>query len=568
MNTRLLLFCTALLPGLAHALPCPPQSQAHRHQLEQLAAQVAAWDDAYHRQGRSLVSDELYDQARARLEHWQGCSQQPTTKPLQGSAGPVPHPVAQTGLHKLEDESAVQRWLASRQGLWIQPKVDGVAVTLVYRDGRLQRLISRGDGASGQDWTPHAAHIPAIPAQLADSRELVLQGELYWTRDRHIQARDGGAGARGVVAGLMNRHQLSADQAKGIGLFVWDWPNGPQDMGQRLDGLAELGFTDSRHYSQPLRDLQDARQWREHWYRNALPFATDGVVLRQALRPHGSRWQAEPPSWAAAWKYPSRQALALVQAVDFTVGRSGRITPVLRLQPVRLDDRTVRSVSAGSLQRWRKLDARPGDQVSIRLSGQTIPQLDEVVVRASLRPLVQVPNAEDYHPLSCWQPTPGCASQFQARLTWLSGKRALNLRGVGSGTWEKLRQHREFDGLLDWLDLSDAQLRDVPGLGPRSAAALSASFAEARQRPFADWLVALGIPVNPDRLAIDDWQRLQHRSLSDWRQLPGIGPTRAAQLQAFFQHPEVLTLAARLRQAGVDGFQSATAQPDLPATIP
>ena len=142
------------------AAPCPdwPAEQARR-ELAALAAQLADWDDAYHHQGRSPISDELYDQSRQRLEDWQACFPAEATTavaPLQGAGGPVAHPVAQTGLAKLRDADAVRTWMAGRDDLWIQPKVDGVAVTLVYRDGRLQKAISRGDGRSGQDWTARA----------------------------------------------------------------------------------------------------------------------------------------------------------------------------------------------------------------------------------------------------------------------------------------------------------------------------------------------------------------------------------------------------------------------------
>lgn len=555
MNHWIVAALPFLLSAFAHADACPEPTAAHSRQLGELTTQIAQWDDAYHRQGRSLVSDELYDQARARLEHWQHCLDGASAdNPLRSSAGPVEHPIAQTGLRKLADEPAVKRWMASRKGLWVQPKVDGVAVTLLYSAGQLQQVVSRGDGATGQDWTSRARRITAIPQYLDNNAEIVLQGELYLRRPAHSQAEHGGASARSTVAGLMARDDLDSDQADGIGLFVWDWPNGPQVMAQRLDRLAQLGFADSRDYSQLVSSIDDARQWREHWYRTPLPFATDGVVLRQGQRPPGERWQAEPPHWAAAWKYPPSEALALVDAVEFRIGRSGRITPTLRLQPVKLDDRIIRSVSVGSLERWQQLDIRPGDQVAIRLAGLTIPQLDKVVLQTATRANLDIPQRDDFHALSCWRTSDRCASQFHARLTWLSSKQALNLHGIGAGTWHKLLQAGQIDSLLDWLELSDEQLLAVPGIAELSAASLGRRFAEARQRPFNDWLRALGTPVNPQTLAANDWAQLQQRSLAEWQTLPGIGPTRATQLQAFFQHPEVVELAARLRQAGVEGF--------------
>src|SRR5690242_12766036 len=111
---------------------------------------------------------------------------------------------------------------------------------------------------------------------------------------------------------------------------------------------------------QPVATLADVTRWRERWYRQAMPFAADGVVLRQGHRPPASRWQAAPPDWAVAWKYPAARALATVRGVDFRTGRSGRVSVVLELEPVQLDDHRVQRVSVGSLARWRKLDVRPG----------------------------------------------------------------------------------------------------------------------------------------------------------------------------------------------------------------
>jgi DNA ligase (NAD+) len=177
-----------------------------------------------------------------------------------------------------------------------------------------------------------------------------------------------------------------------------------------------------------------------------------------------------------------------------------------------------------------------------------------VVWRPVLRPELPAPRADDYHALSCWRASAACASQFRARLTWLSGKQGLALPGVGAGTWEKLLQARQLDGLLDWLVLDEERLRSVPGFGRRSAATLMQRFALARQRPFADWLRALGLPPTAGASLADNWKGLAQRNAQDWQRQAGIGPVRAAHLQAFFRHPEVLALRTQLQAANIDGF--------------
>ena len=331
--------------------------------IAELTSHLQQWELAYRKDGSSPVSDDVFDQTERRWRELQRCFPELEVADFkvdftEGETAPsgVPtapwqrHPVAHTGLRKAQDAAEVQRWLSTgvpdspaplasspqrqepqRQepqsatiapadratDSWIQPKVDGVAVTLVYHGGRLAGVYSRGDGRTGQDWTRHAADIPSIPQRLAgdwqslaDGDSLVFQGELHERLEDHIQQRDGGVGARSHVAGWLARDELSPALGQRIGLFVWSWPRGPMELKDRLAGLERLGLGQISRYTHPVESLEDAAAWRERWYRSPLPFATDGVVLRRGRRPDGVTWQAEPPHWALAWKYPPREALA------------------------------------------------------------------------------------------------------------------------------------------------------------------------------------------------------------------------------------------------------------------
>ncbi|WP_445180615.1 NAD-dependent DNA ligase LigB [Pseudomonas sp. McL0111] len=553
---RLLSVLLLSLTSLISHANCPDWSpfQAKR-EITALQNQINQWDDAYHREGRSLIADELYDQSRTRLIEWRQCFNLPSaSEPLRTAAGPIAHPIAHTGLEKIHDAAAVEAWLRTREDIWAQPKVDGVAVTLIYRGGLLQQAISRGDGIKGQDWSASVKKIGAIPQRLTQPLDLLVQGELYWRLNEHVQARSGSVNARATIAGLMGRKTLNAEQAAGIGLFVWDWPEGPDNLPERISTLTMLGFASTEAYSHPVSNLADAQQRRDHWYRSPLPFASDGIVLRQNQRPVAERWQARPPYWAIAWKYPFAQALADVRSINFKIGRTGRITPVLELAPVTLDDRQIKRVSVSSIKRWQEMDIRPGDQVAISLAGLTIPRLDSVVLRTTERADMNIPNASDFHALSCWQPTPDCKSQFLARLTWLGGKQGLAMPHVGRGTWEKLLETGRLNNLLDWLTLDEPELANIAGFGERSSARLIHSFHSVRQRPFAQWLKALGLPPTGQAILSDSWQTLVQRDTEQWQAEAGIGPGRAAQLSAFFRDPQVLALSETLRAAGIDGF--------------
>ncbi|MCK9538976.1 NAD-dependent DNA ligase LigB [Dokdonella sp.] len=532
-----------LLATALAATPACPDWDAGRagRELAALERQLQRWDLAYHRDGRSLVDDAIYDAARARQARWRACFSVPPTRAadaLRGARGSTPAPVVQTGLAKLADADAVAAWMAARDNtdLWLQPKADGVAVTLLYVDGALRQAVSRGDGERGSDWTARLAHVRAVPRQLPGApARVVLQGELVWQLPGHVQVSAGGAGARAAVAGALARTSLDEDTAGRIGLFVWDWPDGPAQMPARLAGLRAFGLADAAAWSVPVNDVAEVAEWRDHWYRSPMPFATDGVVLRQGRRPPAQDWSARPPDWAAAWKYAPIRTLARVAAVEFRIGRTGRVTPVLELDPVRLDDRRVRRVSLGSLARWAEHDVRPGDDIVLALAGLAIPRFEGVALRAPQRVAVQPPDPDHHDALSCWHPQANCRAQFLARLEWLGGKHGLALEGVGHATWQRLIDAGLLDGLVDWLAL-DADTLIRADLSAERAGQLAAGFAAAGRESFPTWLRALGAPG----AAASDWD--SYRTSSQ------------AAARRFAAHPEVQAVAQRLRMAGVSGF--------------
>lgn len=542
-----------------HAQACPAWSPIQaRTELTSLHDRIDGWNRAYRAGGKSPVDDAVYDQVLQRYLQASRCfpaQAPPALVHLANASGNARSAVAQTGLAKLPNGMALKAWMQTRgnRDLWVQPKADGVAVTLLYIDGKLVQATSRGDGLDGSDWTAKALQIGAIPNTLpAASARIVLQGEIYWCTPGHLQARDGGVNARSAVAGALARDVLDTATAAQIGLFVWDWPSGPADMPARLAGLATMGFADSVKYTHAVTSFADVQKWRDQWYRHAMPFAADGTVVRQGHRPAAATWEPAPPAWAIAWKYPAVSALAEVRAVTFTVGRSGRITPVLELAPVQLDDHRVQRVSVGSLARWKKLDIRPGDEVEIVLAGLTIPRLQSVAWRTLKRAEVLQPNVHTHDRLSCWRVAAGCNQQFLARLVWLGSRKGLQLHGVGAGTWQALIDAGKIHQLLDWMTLTSNELASVPGVGQARAADLTRQFAAARRRPFADWLRALGMSAS-SAITLPDWATVSSRSADDW-QTVGAGDAKSAQLVAFFAHPEVRAQAARLRVYGVAGF--------------
>lgn len=539
---------------------CPVWTPARADQeIAQLEKQIAQWNEDYWLQGASAVSDDVYDNLNSQLANWRRCFGQEVAREAPaaaGGGGTLRHPVAHTGVDKLRNKAALQKWMAGKTALWVQPKVDGVAVTLVYRQGKLERVISRGNGLAGEDWTQNARRIRALPQTVTGAlANSVLQGELFLTRDGHIQKQMGGMNARAKVAGAMMRRD-GTDVLNDIAVFIWSWPDGPQTLAQRLPMLTQAGFGWTERYSVPVSNVSEVDALRERWFTSALPFATDGVVVRSAQEPEGKYWLPGQGDWVAAWKYPPVEHVAGVKNIHFTVGRTGKIAVVAQLEPIQLDDKRVQRVNIGSVRRWQTLDIAPGDQVLVSLAGQGIPRIENVVWRGLVRDKPQ-PPAPVFTPLTCFYASPECQEQFLARLTWLSSKQALDIEGLGEAGWRVLHQAHRFEHLFSWLALTKTQLQETTGVAPARGLQLWHRFELARNRPFVRWVYALGLPLTKSAIqAAGDshWQQMQSRSGLEWQRLPGIGAEKARKIVAFIQEPVIRTLVVWLGGQGVNGF--------------
>lgn len=521
------------------------------HEMALLARQLSDWDRTYYQKGSSEVTDEHYDALEKKFHAWQGCfhPQSAVRQSELSTTGKVLHPVAHVGVKKLTDKHALERWMAGKQALWVQPKIDGVAVTLHYQHGSLVRMISRGNGLRGEDWTDKAKQIPSVPVTIPFKDDsLTLQGELFLLMDDHRQSAMGGVNARSIVAGAMRR-KANPTVLQKLGVFIWAWPDGPEKMTERLSLLREAGFGLAADWSEPVSSADEVAAWRDRWFQQALPFVTDGVVIHGAPVA-GAHWQPGENNWSVAWKYSPRKVSTEVRSVAFSVGRSGKLSVVLNLVPVQLDDKKVSRVSAGSLKSWRSADIVPGDQVIVSLAGQGIPRVDGVVWRVADRQPPEMPDQEKFNVVSCLTYTPECREQFLSRLVWLSRPAVLSMTGISRSSWQRLIQAGKLTHLFSWQSLSEEQLARTEGITAHQAYKLYHQFTLSQQQPFKRWVKALGVPV-PDgalnAMKDDNWQTLLARTQQSWQQLPGIGEKLAGKIVAFLQHRQVQVLIEGLQ---------------------
>ena len=538
---------------------CPAWSPARaQEEISRLQQQIKQWDDDYWKEGKSEVEDGVYDQLSARLTQWQRCfGSEPRDVMMPPLNGAVMHPVAHTGVRKMADKIALSLWMRERSDLWVQPKVDGVAVTLVYRDGKLNKAISRGNGLKGEDWTQKVSLISAVPqtvsGPLANS---TLQGEIFLQREGHIQQQMGGINARAKVAGLMMR-QDDSDTLNSLGVFVWAWPDGPQLMTDRLKELATAGFTLTQRYTRAVKNADEVARVRNEWWKAKLPFVTDGVVVRGAKEPESRHWLPGQAEWLVAWKYQPVAQVAEVKAIQFAVGKSGKISVVASLAPVMLDDKKVQRVNIGSVRRWQEWDIAPGDQILVSLAGQGIPRIDDVVWRGAER-TKPTPPENRFNSLTCYFASDVCQEQFISRLVWLGSKQVLGLDGIGEAGWRALHQTHRFEHIFSWLLLTPEQLQNTPGIAKSKSAQLWHQFNLARKQPFTRWVMAMGIPLTRAALNASDersWSQLLFSTEQFWQQLPGTGSGRARQVIEWKENAQIKKLGSWLAAQQITGFE-------------
>ena len=538
---------------------CPAWSPARaQEEISRLQQQIKQWDDDYWKEGKSEVEDGVYDQLSARLTQWQRCfGSEPRDVMMPPLNGAVMHPVAHTGVRKMVDKNALSLWMRERSDLWVQPKVDGVAVTLVYRDGKLNKAISRGNGLKGEDWTQKVSLISAVPqtvsGPLANS---TLQGEIFLKREGHIQQQMGGINARAKVAGLMMR-QDDSDTLNSLGVFVWAWPDGPQLMSDRLKELATAGFTLTQTYTRAVKNADEVARVRNEWWKAELPFVTDGVVVRAAKEPESRHWLPGQAEWLVAWKYQPVAQVAEVKAIQFAVGKSGKISVVASLAPVMLDDKKVQRVNIGSVRRWQEWDIAPGDQILVSLAGQGIPRIDDVVWRGAER-TKPTPPENRFNSLTCYFASDVCQEQFISRLVWLGAKQVLGLDGIGEAGWRALHQTHRFEHIFSWFLLTPEQLQNTPGIAKSKSAQLWHQFNLARKQPFTRWVMAMGIPLTRAALNASDersWSQLLLSTEQFWQQLPGTGSGRARQVIEWKENAQIKKLGSWLAAQQITGFE-------------
>ncbi len=344
-------------------------------------------------QGKSTVDDDIYDQL-CNLHYDRGGSKLFAFDPTYVKYPRHKHHGFMGSLHKAKSTEDVEKFIkinnCKTQTCLLQPKIDGIAVELVYTKGELTAATTRGDGWQGRNVLnkikqsgniPH--QLPYINIQLPDT--IVLHGELFLRLDYTGQHLKDHRRARYKVAGLMQQKHDDKAWLKRLDFFVWSWVNSMNsEVMQDINQLSLLGFKLAQSNTHQIKDLNVVKELKSMYERSnpSAKFLMDGVVIKRDNNINILQKTSKTlPDHVLAWKFPPQHAVVKIQSVQWSTGKTGRQTAILIFKPVVLHGIKVSKISGGGSQNMKRLGVKPGDIVSIALKGQAIPVLDRVLVR-------------------------------------------------------------------------------------------------------------------------------------------------------------------------------------------
>jgi DNA ligase (NAD+) len=463
-------------------------------------------------------------------------------------------------------------------------KIDGLAMSLLYEDGRYKIGATRGDGYVGEDVTPNVKTIPSVPLSVTIPSEFPrafeVRGEVYMPKrsferlnaELAAEGKPLFANPRNAAAGAVRQLDPRITARRRLDTFIYalDPPGGAKSQEQILTRLDEMGFhvnTNRRTHGDIDAVIGFLDEWQEK--RHELDYGIDGIVIK--VNDLGQQAElgfvSRSPRWALAFKFPPEQAETVVEDIKVYVGRTGAITPVAWLKPVQIGGTTVSRATLHNEDEVARKDVRPGDQVIIQRAGDVIPEVVRVLKEKrpkSSRPwhmpkkcpecgtdLVREPGEAATR---CINPT--CPAQVLEHLRHFVG--SLDIEGLGYATLQQLIDRKLVEDPADLYHLTKEQLLTLEGFADKSAQNLLDRIAASKSTTLLRFLTALSIGhvgwtmagLLADHFATLD--RLQSASIEDLLAIGGVGPTVAEDVYEYFQRPESRRLIERLLAAGIE----------------
>ena len=485
------------------------------------------------------------------------------------------------------DQRACDRLDIEQAEYVAEPKLDGLAVSLLYDQGELIRAATRGDGTTGEDITQNARTIDSIPLRLIGKdwpKQLEVRGEVFMPRagleQLNARAREKGektfANPRNAAAGSLRQLDPKITATRPLEIYCYSvgvsshaLPSKHYEMLQKLKGW---GLRVSPLVKQVMGVGACLQYYKDIGkQRPTLSYDIDGVVYKidQIDQQKTLGFVARAPRWAIAHKFPAEEALTVLTDVEFQVGRTGALTPVARLEPVVVGGVTVSNATLHNMDEVERKDVRIGDTVIVRRAGDVIPEVVSAVMtkRPESARKIKMPKQcpicgsivqrlEDEAAARC---TGGlfCSAQRKEAIKHFVSRRALDIEGLG----EKLVDQLVDNGLVEHVDdiykLNLEQLAGLERMAEKSASNLLQALEKSKATTLARFIYALGIREVGEATArslamhFGSLQTIAEANEEALLDVPDIGPIVAAHLQAFFQEPHNREITQNLQKAGV-----------------
>ncbi|ADL08491.1 NAD-dependent DNA ligase LigA [Thermosediminibacter oceani] len=472
----------------------------------------------------------------------------------------------------------------------VEPKIDGLAVSITYENGIFKTAATRGDGEVGEDVTQNVKTIKSVPLSLdfpPDKRPAVLEvrGEVYLPKEdfrklneeREEQGLPLFANPRNAAAGSLRQLDPKVTAKRPLAVYIYGlgYAEGIEfeTHYEVLQFFKRIGLRVNPHVVlfDRFQDVIDyCMSWNEK--RHDLPYEIDGMVIKvNSLKQQGILGAtAKSPRWAIAYKFPAEQKKTVIKDIIVRVGRTGVLTPTAILEPVRVAGSTVSKATLHNEDYIREKDIKIGDTVIIHKAGDVIPEVVEVVKEKRTgkerdfemphrcpecgSEAVRLPGEAAYR---CTNST-GCPAQIRRSIEHFASRDAMDIRGLGSAIVSLLISQGLIKDAADLYYLKREDLVPLERMGEKSAANLLAAIEESKKRPLDRLIYALGIPFVGSRTAsllaeafssIDDLQKAKYEDLI---KVPEIGDKIAQSILAFFRQEQTNDLISRLRAAGVN----------------
>lgn len=589
-----------------------PLSEAAAQEMRSLEADIERWNREYYVDDNPSVSDAIYDQAFRRLQQLEAqypqlASPASPTLRVGGAArsdmAKVVHRVPMLSIRTETDFSAAgakafDDRVRSALGLTdkdppveyvAELKFDGLAINLRYENGLLVSAATRGDGITGEDVTANARTIRTIPLRISGPCPKILEvrGEaIMHTADfealNRRQKQEGGkvfVNARNAAAGCLRQLDPSITAKRRLHFYAYSLGEVSEEQGpfaETQDGLLRrlesMGFPVA-HERRICRSPEQLEAFHQHVLeiRKTLPFGIDGVVYKvNSLRLQKLLgFIAREPRWACAHKYPPEEALTRVTAIDVQVGRTGRLTPVARLEPVFVGGATVSNATLHNEDFIRDLGLMIGDTVAVRRAGDVIPEIVRVLPEKrpqDARPF-QMPRFcpvcgsavirdEEEKDTRC---TGGlfCPAQVRLSILHFASRRAMGIDGMGEKLVDALTDLGRVKTPADLYALTEKDLLAVPRMGEKSAANILASIEKSKTTTLGRFIFALGIRHVGEATARDlashfgTLGRLENATVDDCLEVSDVGEVIAESITGFFAEPRNREVLEKLLAAGV-----------------